>query len=326
MAMVMGSGSSLLLSLAYLLCVYVAHVTSLSFDYNFSIPGVLTSADIKYMSDASGGSDRIDLTNDTIWSTGRVAYRQPVQLWDDAGKVASFTSNFTFAIKPHNSTNQADGMAFYVGPWPPNLPGDSTGGFLGLFNNPNNPANTVFPPTVAVEFDAFRNDGWDPNNTANHLGVDVNNITSRAYMALPAGSFNGTMSAWVRYDADMTTLSATLRFDDLPELGLYNVSAIVDFKDAGLPPDAAVGFSGATGDFIERHQILSWSFESTLTGVVVNETRKCLSLFLALFHLLYIIFRYVSRKKKGKDTSRHHDFITVSCWSVVGSYVAHERN
>ena len=169
---------------------------------------------------------------------------------------------------------QADGMAFYVGPWPPNLPGDSRGGFLGLFNNPNNTANAVFPPTVAVEFDAFRN-YWDPNNTVNHLGVDVNSITSRAYMALPDGSFNGTMSAWVRYETDMSTLSVTLRFDDLPELGLYNVSAIVDFKDAGLPAYAAVGFSGATGDFIERHQILSWSFESTLTSVaVVNKTGK----------------------------------------------------
>ncbi|CAD6336402.1 unnamed protein product [Miscanthus lutarioriparius] len=163
-------------------------------------------------------------------------------------------------------------MAFYVGPWPPNLPGDSRGGFLGLFNNPNNTANAVFPPTVAVEFDPFRND-WDPNNTVNHLGVDVKSITSRAYVALPDGSFNGTMSAWVRYETDMSTLSVALRFDDLPELGLYNVSAIVDFKDAGLPPDAAVGFSGATGDFIERHQILSWSFESTLTSVaVVNKT------------------------------------------------------
>lgn len=258
--------STPLLSFVYLLC--IAHVTSISFDYNFSIPGVLTSANIKYMSNGSRGTDRIDLTKDAIWSTGRVAYGQPLQLWDDTAKVASFTSNFTFAIKPHNSTNQADGMAFYVGPWPPKLPEDSNGGFLGLFNNPID-TNIDFPPTIAVEFDAFRND-WDPNNTVNHIGVDVKSITSRAYTPLPDGSFNGTMSAWVRYDANVSTLSATLRFDDLPQLGLYNVSAIVDFKDAGLPPYAAVGFSGATGDFIERHQILSWSFESTLTGVVVN--------------------------------------------------------
>lgn len=177
-------------------------------------------------------------------------------------------------------------MAFYVGPWPPKLPEDSNGGFLGLFNNPIG-TNIDFPPTIAVEFDAFRND-WDPNNTVNHIGVDVKSITSRAYTPLPDGSFNGTMSAWVRYDANVSTLSATLRFDDLPQLGLYNVSAIVDFKDAGLPPYAAVGFSGATGDFIERHQILSWSFESTLTGVVVNvnNTGKCLSLSLLSLAIL----------------------------------------
>ena len=105
MAMVMGSKSPpLLLSLAYL-CVCVAHVTSLSFDYNFSIPGVLNSPDIKYISNASPGSDRIDLTNDTIWSTGRVAYGPPLELWDDTGKVASFT----FAIKPHKAQQHQPG-------------------------------------------------------------------------------------------------------------------------------------------------------------------------------------------------------------------------
>jgi hypothetical protein len=286
-----GASSLLLLSLSsYLLC--VAHAaTSLSFSYNFSDAGVLTGADLTYMSNATAASDRIDLTKDTTWSTGRVAYGQPVPLWDNSSTgnsmVASFTSNFTFAITPHNSTfGQGDGMAFFVAPYPPSLPQDSNGGFLGLFNNPNNTANAYFPPTVAVEFDAFRNT-WDPESTVNHVGVDVNSIVSAAYAALPDASFNGTMSAWVRYDASASTLSATLRFDHLPELGLYNVSATVDFKEAGLPQQAAVGFSGATGDFVERHQILSWSFESALVSVAAgdNTTGKCLSLFLAL--LLY---------------------------------------
>uniref|UniRef100_K3YEX5 Protein kinase domain-containing protein n=1 Tax=Setaria italica TaxID=4555 RepID=K3YEX5_SETIT len=147
------------------------------------------------------------------------------------------------------------------------IPKDSNGGFLGLVNNPGNPANTYFPATVAVEFDAFRN-VWDPNNTVNHVGVDVNGIASAAYAALPDGCFNGTMSAWVRYDADAGTLSATLRFDDQPGLlGLYKVSAPVDFRAVGLPQQAAVGFSAATGDYVERHQILSWSFESTLANL-----------------------------------------------------------
>jgi hypothetical protein len=179
-------------------------------------------------------------------------------------------------------------MAFFVGKYPPSLPNDSNGGFLGLFNNPNNSADSDFPPTVAVEFDASRND-WDPSNTIKHVGVDVNNISSAAYTALPDWCFNGTtMSAWVRYDADAGTLSATLRLDDHPGfLSLYNVSAAVDFRAAGLKQQAAVGFSAATGGLVERHQILSWSFESNLTNVaVVNKPAKWLLHFLILFLLL----------------------------------------
>ncbi|XP_062228870.1 L-type lectin-domain containing receptor kinase IX.1-like [Phragmites australis] len=262
--------SHVLLSLSYLLLYsHVPRITSLSFDYNFSTPGVLAGADLTYMSSSTAAGDRINLTKASTWSTGRVAHVQPVRLWDSStGKVASFTSNFTFAITYLVNVNQGDGMAFFVGPYPPSLPQDSNGGFLGLFNNPSNPANTYFPPTVGVEFDAFKNT-WDPNGTWNHVGVDVNNITSVAYAALPDSSFNGTMSAWVRYDANASTLSVALRFDDLPGLGLYNVSTTVDFRAAGLPQDAAVGFSGATGDYVERHQILSWSFESTLDSIAV---------------------------------------------------------
>ncbi|WVZ49471.1 hypothetical protein U9M48_000829 [Paspalum notatum var. saurae] len=197
-----------------------------------------------------------------------------MRLWDDAaGTVASFTSNFTFAIKPHNITSQGDGMAFFVGAYPSVQPQDSNGGFLGLVNNPSNPANTYFPPTVGVDFDAFRNT-WDPDNTVDHVGVDVNGIMSKAYTALLDGSFYGTMSAWVRYDAGSRALSVTLAFlDQQPRRrGLYNVTAAVDLREAGLQ-DAAVGFSAATGDYIERHQILSWSFESTLARLaVVNGT------------------------------------------------------
>ncbi|CAM0146501.1 unnamed protein product [Urochloa decumbens] len=163
---------------------------------------------------------------------------------------------------------QGDGMAFFVGTYPASLPEDSKGGFLGLVNNPGNPANTDFPPAVAVEFDAFRN-VWDPNDTMSHVGVDVNSVASAAYAPLPDGCFNGTMSAWVRYDANASTLSATLRFDDGGLPGLYNVSATVDLRAAGLPQQAAVGFSAATGDYVELHQILSWSFESTLARVTV---------------------------------------------------------
>jgi hypothetical protein len=92
------------------------------------------------------------------------------------------------------------------------------------------------------------------------------------------------MSAWVRYNASARTLSATLRFNDLP--GLYNVSTTVDLRQARLPQDAAVGFSAATGSAAERHQILSWSFESTLDSI--NNAGKWLPSPVSIFFLFFI--------------------------------------
>jgi hypothetical protein len=88
---------------------YLPHVTSLSFNYNFSDPAVLAGADLKYFNDSAPALGRIDLTNQSRWySTGRVAHGQAVRLWNDStGKVASFTSKFVFAIKPANNNPKA---------------------------------------------------------------------------------------------------------------------------------------------------------------------------------------------------------------------------
>ncbi|CAN6372942.1 unnamed protein product [Urochloa humidicola] len=204
-------------------------------------------------------------------------------------------------------------MAFFIGAYPPSVLNDSSGGFLGLVNSLGN-ANT-FPPIVAVEFDAFRNE-WDPKNATKHMGVDVNSITSAASTALPHWCFNGTaMSEWVRYDADAGTLSATLRLDDRQPglLSVYNVSAPVDFRAEGLPQLGVVGFSASTGDLVERHQILSWSFESTLANIAVlnkpvNKTSKTKKIGLIAglpastgTIVLLIVFLYQKRRKGAKQ-------------------------
>lgn len=95
-----------LLVLVSILC--FPRASSVSFDYNFSAPGVLAGAVLKYTGNSTAAVGRIDLTKATKNSSGRVAYGQPVRLWDNGtGEVASFTSNFTFVIKPINGTNQA---------------------------------------------------------------------------------------------------------------------------------------------------------------------------------------------------------------------------
>ncbi|CAM0951030.1 unnamed protein product [Alopecurus aequalis] len=271
MTMVMERASKCHLVLAFPYFLFISsclpHVTSLSFDYNFSDPNVLAGANLKYWNDSAPAADRIDLTNTARWwSTGRVAYSQPVPLWDDStGRAASFTTNFTFVVKPVNSNSPGgDGMGFFVEAYPSSMPKDATGGFLALFNNHDNPANT-FPPTLGVEFDAVHN-WWDPNNTNNHLGINVNDIRSKEYTPLPDGSFNGIMWASIKYDSKETMLLVTLRLIDPPGASTYDVSAKIDLRsEVGLPQNVSVGFSAAIGDLAEQHQILSWSFESTIT-------------------------------------------------------------
>jgi hypothetical protein len=111
----------IVLGFPYLLLLIISsclpdHVTSLSFNYNFSDPAVLAGADLMYMNDSAPVLDRIDLTNHSSWySTGRVAHRQAVRLWDDStGKVASFTSNFVFAIKPADSNPKASSYSIFL--------------------------------------------------------------------------------------------------------------------------------------------------------------------------------------------------------------------
>jgi hypothetical protein len=63
-------------------------------------------------------------------ATGRAYYNQPIPLWDPiTNATTSFTTSFTFAITIDNSSLRSSGIAFSVG-----APGNSFGGWLGLFN------------------------------------------------------------------------------------------------------------------------------------------------------------------------------------------------
>ncbi|CAN6343740.1 unnamed protein product [Urochloa humidicola] len=257
----------LLLLAAAHLCFMSPHTTvAVSFSYDFSKAS--DQAQLWYANaNSSAAGDGISITKMKTWSTGRVAYKEAVRLWDDyrTGKVASFHTNFSFAINRRNgSEGGGDGMAFFIGPFPPSLPPDSDGAFLGLFTR-----NRQRQPTVAVEFDTF----WNPNQgieldptdiNTDHIGIDVGSISNciSYTKGLAYGSLSsGTMEAGITYDAGSKLMVVTLR---LANGTTVSVQAKVDFKDAGLPPDAAVGFSAATGGLMESHQLLSWSFSSSM--------------------------------------------------------------
>ncbi|WVZ61740.1 hypothetical protein U9M48_011568 [Paspalum notatum var. saurae] len=265
------------LVLLLLLCMHVPSSSSVSFSFNFSnttIDPCGAKTTIVCTPDAYFvPSTAIELTKNTqrltTFSDGRVRYAEPVPLWNAAtGEVASFTTSFSFKITPapiHSYCNgwTGDGMAFFLAPYGSNFSGNSSiGGYLDLFNSSDHFNATGDGRVVAVEFDTFPNPGWD-NTSDHHVGIDVNSILSVAYTAIPPGRNNltspFTKDAVVYYDNVTKLLAADLRIGD----DTYHVSKTV-VLNAKLPDTVAVGFSAATGACVELHELLSWSFNSTL--------------------------------------------------------------
>ncbi|KAK7407177.1 hypothetical protein VNO78_08873 [Psophocarpus tetragonolobus] len=216
----------------------------------------------------SGGALRLTNTDQlgkpVQHSVGRALHVTPIHIRDKSnGKLADFTSDFSFIVNPSGSTLRGDGFAFFIAPAADfQFPKNSSGGYLGLFN-----PDTAFDPSknqiVAIEFDSFTND-WDPSSPSQspHIGIDVDSIKSVATVEWPSEfePNNAVAHASINYDSESKILSAFVAY---PDNRNATVSAIVDLRNV-LPEWIRVGFSAATGDLVETHDILSWFFEATL--------------------------------------------------------------
>ncbi|XBI98009.1 hypothetical protein VPH35_018286 [Triticum aestivum] len=245
---------------------HLPRATSISFTSNFSHPDY-DGRDLIFQGDAyyDSRSRTIQLTPSIGNSVGRAFLMAPVPLWDAVtGELAHFTTSFTFQIKVNNA-NAGDGLAFFLGHYPPaDIPKferEMGGGNLGLFSKSVGTVATGDERAVAVEFDTHLNDGFDPSGS--HMGIDVNSIVSRAYTnaTVPGRNLTSglTMTCNITYGNDTKILTALLQIGDTT----YRVDTTVDFRQF-LPNLVAIGFSGATGVALEQHQIVSWSFDSTL--------------------------------------------------------------
>ncbi|KAI5002134.1 hypothetical protein ZWY2020_026784 [Hordeum vulgare] len=257
--------------LCYSICsLHLPHATPLSFSFNFSQPGGYDAQNFSFQGDAyyDSQSHMIELTKaggspNIQNSVGRALYAQPVPLWDAVtGELAQFTTSFTFEIKV-NSELSGDGMTFFLGHYPPTSIPDplDNGGNLGLFNKSVGTVATGDNRVVAVEFDTFLN--VESDNSDSHMGIDVNSIISRAYtnVAVPGKNLTSglPMTCGISYGNETKVLAAVLQIGDVT----YRVNTSVDLRQM-LPSVVAIGFSGATGVAVEQHQVLSWSFNSTL--------------------------------------------------------------
>ncbi|WVZ73850.1 hypothetical protein U9M48_022108 [Paspalum notatum var. saurae] len=149
-----------------------------------------------------------------------------------------------------------------LSPFPSTLPDASAGALLGLFNSSSPRAG----PVVAVEFDTYKNE-WD--SSGDHVGVDLGGIVSAATVDCGTSMKDGrTAHARVAYDAAAGNLTVALSYGAAAARpnatdGVLLLWYAVDLRDY-LPDSVAIGFSAATGEAAELHQVLYWDFTSTV--------------------------------------------------------------
>lgn len=141
-------------------------------------------------------------------------------------------------------------------------------GFLNFTNNGDS-GNHVF----GVEFDVFMNQEFDDIN-ANHVGIDVNSLKSIA--AHDAGywpeddndkSFQElklndgeNYQVWIDYEDSLFSITMAPVGTKRPRRPLLNVSLNLSevFED-----EMYVGFTSSTGQLVQSHKILAWSFSNS---------------------------------------------------------------
>ncbi|WVZ12438.1 hypothetical protein V8G54_017702 [Vigna mungo] len=184
-------------------------------------------------------------------SVGRAVHITPIHLWDKSnGNLADFSSGFSFVVNPNGSTLHADGFAFFLAPADLHLPRNSSGAYLGLFN-----------PETAL--DPSKNQIPNSPSQSPHIGIDVDSIKSVATVAWPSElePDNAVAHASINYNSESKHLSVFVAYPG--DNRNATVSTTVDLRTV-LPEWIRVGFSAATGDLVETHDVLNWVFEAAL--------------------------------------------------------------
>ncbi|KAJ7943780.1 putative Kinase [Quillaja saponaria] len=165
-----------------------------------------------------------------------------------------------------NSTNSiissyGHGLVFFLAPVGFQIPPNSAGGFLGLFNTTTSDSSRN--QIVLVEFDSYPNPEWDP--PVEHVGINNNWISSAVYAPWNASLHSGdTADLWITYKAMTKNLSVSWKYQTTPNpIERTSLSYQIDLMKV-LPAWVTIGFSGVTGVSVERHTLLSWEFNSTL--------------------------------------------------------------
>lgn len=215
----------------------------------------------------------LQLTNTSHQQIGHAFFPFPFHfnssLSNNSRPSFSFSTSFVFAMVPESPARDGHGIAFTISP-SVEFKGAIATQYLGLFNSTTLDLSSNH--LLAVEFDTVRNPEFGDIND-NHVGVDINNLTS--IESAPAMYFSENdgknksldlasgkpVQVWIDYDEIEKLLNVTLAplGTVKPERPL--LSTTVDIS-AVLLESMYVGFSASTGSVASYHYILGWSFNN----------------------------------------------------------------
>lgn len=214
----------------------------------------------------------IEFTNVRYISrVGRVTYAHNVQLWNsDNKKLSDFTTHFSFTIDTLGNEKYAAGFAFFLAPVGFQIPPNSAGGFLGLFNTTNKISSKN--QIVLVEFDSFPN-GWDP--TYEHVGININTIASNLSTRWNASLHSrDPADVWITYNGTTKNLTVFWTYQNTSNTRENtSLSYQIDLMEV-LPEWVTIGFSAATSFNLEQHTLRSWGFNSSLDYAKENNRKN----------------------------------------------------
>uniref|UniRef100_A0A0C9QNB8 non-specific serine/threonine protein kinase n=1 Tax=Wollemia nobilis TaxID=56998 RepID=A0A0C9QNB8_9CONI len=220
------------------------------------------------------------LTNHTHFILGRVFYPAPVRMKPHGNNrtISSFSTTFVFSMVRPASDAGGHGITFLMAP-SRSLSGALSAEYIGLLNftSDGQDYNHLF----AVEFDTSKNvEFLDPDD--NHVGIDVNNLQS--VKTEYAGYWDGkngfqtlslksgrNIQAWIDYSHPNTQLNVTIALAGMPKPQRPLINLSIDLSTI-LEEETYVGFSAATGNFVEDHYLLAWSFSNNGTAPPLDVT------------------------------------------------------
>ncbi|KAK9949313.1 hypothetical protein M0R45_004845 [Rubus argutus] len=222
------------------------------------------AANILYQGDAVASAGAIELINKVSYTcrVGWANYAEKVPLWDsNTGRLTDFTTHYSFVIDTQGSSNYGHGIAFFLAPVGFQIPPNSAGGFLGLFNT--TPIEYSPNQIILVEFDSYVNQEWDP--PYEHVGINNNSIASAVTTPWNASTHSGdTTNVWIGYNSTTKNLSVHWSYQTT-STSTENTSLWYQIDLMKILPEwITIGFSAATGSYVEINTLVSWEFNSTL--------------------------------------------------------------